>query len=172
MKGEPAAGRLHCMPTKSGMTQNEPIHLRTPLTAASDPRKRGKEIWPPSFLNRTGREEKANKYASGVLARRRIVKTSFENATKRNVALEHDGAHAAPPCLPTAPGSSLPHVIKQEKREPGGNWAPSASLRWVRFAGVATECRSDRPTGEPTEGASSRRLLPVTERGEIELAEK
>ena len=150
------------MPTKSGMTQNEPIHLRTPLTAASDPRKRGKEIWPPSFLNSTAREEKANKYASGVLARRRIVKTSFENATKRNVALEHDGAHAF--------RAWLPHVIKQEKREPGGNWAPSVGFGSPALPPNADP--TDRPADRQREGASSRRLLPVTERGEIELAEK
>ena len=98
------------------------------------------------------------------------MKTSFENATKRNVALEHDGAHAAPPCLPPAPGSSLPHVIKQEKREPGGNWAPSVGFGSPALPPNADP--TDRPADRQREGASSRRLLPVTERGEIELAEK
>ena len=73
------------------------------------------------------------------------MKTSFENATKRNVALEHDGAHA------TAPGSSLPHVIKQEKREPGGNWAPSASLSSVGFGSPALP-----PNADPTDRRTDR----------------
>ena len=78
------------------------------------------------------------------------MKTSFENATKRNVALKHGGAHAAPPCLPPAPGSSLPHVIKQEKREPGGNWAPS-----VGFGSPALPPNAD-PTDRPTDRRTDR----------------
>ena len=81
------------------------------------------------------------------------MKTSYENATKPNVALEHDGAHAAPPCLPPAPGNSLPHVIKQEKREPGGNWARS------RSPGLPPNAD---PTDGPADQPSSRRLLLVT----------
>ena len=99
------------------------------------------------------------------------MKTPFENATERNVALEHDGAHAARAWLPTAPErSSLPHVIKQEKREPGGNWAPSVGFGSPALPPNADP--TDRPADRRGEGASSRRLLPVTERGEIELAEK
>ena len=90
------------------------------------------------------------------------MKTSFENATKRNVALEHDGAHAT--------RTWLPHVIKQEKREPGGNWAPSVGFGSPALPPNADP--TDRPADRKREGASSRRLLPVTERGEIELAEK
>ena len=49
------------------------------------------------------------------------------------------------PTLPS-PGSSLPHVIKQEKREPGGNWAPSVGFGSLALPPNAdtTDRRTDR----------------------------
>ena len=94
-------------------------------------------------------------------ATKRIVKTNPPSlpskcATPTTPYPENVGASAMPPfarALPVRlrlPVATSPHVIKQEKREPGGNWARSRSPALPPNADP-----TDRRTGRPTEFPSA-----------------